>query len=216
MVEKYSHTEATDGKKPKTTEHSRLKDLPTAPGYEWLHEMDKRDDIIRIYVDERHDTMYMHQEGLSAVAKIVISIVMNYVTAGAFSLLSAVMTNLVINTLEARGNLAEGTKRTLSKEGLKSIGRSYVGKLIIGGDFGAADGAGWLANLQNAFMESLNTTLSDYLGRGIVDGDWRVNARRIGLDLLTNTAARFGAKQIGGWRQGTIFDGDAFSYSHSI
>ena len=178
--------------------------------------MDKRDDIIRIYVDERHDTMYMHQKGLSAAAKIVVGIVMNYVTGGTFSLLNIIQTNLVLNTLDSGLDLGKGMVKTFSKEGLKSIGRSYVGKLIIGGDFGAADGADWLANLQNAFMESLNTTLSDYLGRGIVDGDWRVNARRIGLDLLTNTAARFGAKQIGGWRQGTIFDGDAFSYSHSI
>ncbi|MBX3487553.1 MAG: hypothetical protein KF798_06600 [Candidatus Paracaedibacteraceae bacterium] len=113
VVERYSHTEATDGKKPRTKEHSRLKDLPTAPGYEWLHEMDKRDDVIKIYVDERHDTMYMHQEGLSAVAKIVISIVMNYLTGGAFSLLTTVMTSLVTNIIEARGDFGQGMKKTL-------------------------------------------------------------------------------------------------------
>ncbi|MBW8309452.1 MAG: hypothetical protein K0M45_07455 [Candidatus Paracaedibacteraceae bacterium] len=34
----------------------RLKDYSHLPGYEWMKLLDQRDDVVRIYVDERHDS----------------------------------------------------------------------------------------------------------------------------------------------------------------
>ncbi|MBW8308619.1 MAG: HNH/ENDO VII family nuclease [Candidatus Paracaedibacteraceae bacterium] len=80
-VEKHKHTNGS-GKKPKIKESTRLKDLSGIKEYEWLKLLDQRDDVIRVYVDERHETFEARHQGMTAAAKIILTIILTAMTGG--------------------------------------------------------------------------------------------------------------------------------------
>ncbi|AIK97194.1 polymorphic toxin type 17 domain-containing protein [Candidatus Odyssella acanthamoebae] len=81
VTEKHSKA---DGKKDKgrPREWQRLKDYSNLPGYEWMKLLDEREDVVRIYVDERHDSGHFAHQGMTAAAKIIITIIITLCTAG--------------------------------------------------------------------------------------------------------------------------------------
>ncbi len=64
----------------------------------------------------------------------------------------------------------------------------------------AAEAASWTKQLQEAFCESLKTGMANTVASGIVYGNWREQLKEGGINLVTDTAAHFGAAQIGGKR----------------
>ncbi|WP_010299843.1 HNH endonuclease [Candidatus Odyssella thessalonicensis] len=117
VQEKHSRADG-DVDKGKPREWHRFKDYSTQPGYEWMKLLDARDDVIRIYVDEHHDS----------------------------------------------------------------------------------EAASWTKQLQEAFCESLKTGMANTVASGLVYGNWREQLKEAGINLVTDTAAHFGAAQIGGKR----------------
>ncbi|AIK96205.1 hypothetical protein ID47_04755 [Candidatus Paracaedibacter acanthamoebae] len=81
VTEKHSKA---DGKKNKgrPQEWQRLKDFSNTPGYEWIKLLDEREDVVRLYVDERHDSGRFAHQGMTAAAKIIITIIITLCTAG--------------------------------------------------------------------------------------------------------------------------------------
>ncbi|WP_010300455.1 VENN motif pre-toxin domain-containing protein [Candidatus Odyssella thessalonicensis] len=77
------HSRADGNKnKGKPREWQRFKDYSTQPGYEWMKLLDARDDVVRIYVTERHDSGRFASQGMTAAAKIVLSLILTIMTGG--------------------------------------------------------------------------------------------------------------------------------------
>ncbi len=70
VTEKHSHADGKENKC-RPQEWQRLKDFSQTPGYEWMKLLDQREDVVRIYVDERHDSGRFAQQGMSAAARVV-------------------------------------------------------------------------------------------------------------------------------------------------
>ncbi|MBW8309454.1 MAG: hypothetical protein K0M45_07465 [Candidatus Paracaedibacteraceae bacterium] len=265
VTEKHSHA---DGKKNKgrPQEWQRLKDFSQTPGYEWMKLLDQRDDVVRIYVDENHHTSRSAQQGMTAAAKIVVTLVVMMCTGGTGGMFAALgkatavtiggatgaivggvinttlttlARSMIVNTIENRGRVDRAADATFNKESLKSLGAKLIGQVLIGGgptpEANAADLAqtaqevaqetatSWVTDLQDAFTDSLRANMANFVGQGIVYGNWREQLKDAGINTLTDTAAQFGATQLGAGRKEEIeqdlkFDStDMFNYlSHKI
>ncbi|MBW8310324.1 MAG: hypothetical protein K0M45_11950 [Candidatus Paracaedibacteraceae bacterium] len=232
----------------------RLKDYSHLPGYEWMKQLDSRDDVIRVYVDENHQTVESRHQGMSAAAKVVASIVLTICTGGAGSLLtmvtSSLMNSMIINTVDQRGRVDRAAKTTFSKESLKGLGAQILGQVLLSGvdmlgeslskaastttqattqtatqaaTKAATQSVTWVDRFQAALSTSLKTNLANGAARGLVYGNWRDQLKEAGINFVTDTAAQFGAEQIGVGRKGEILQDlkvgeiDLYNYlSHKI
>ncbi|WP_038466427.1 hypothetical protein [Candidatus Odyssella acanthamoebae] len=234
VQEKHSRTDG-DKNQGRPREWQRLKDYSNLPGYEWMKLLDEREDVVRIYVDERHDSGRFAHQGMSAAAKVVASIVLTICTGGAGSLLtmvtSSLMNSMIINTLDQRGRVDRAAKITFSKESLKGLGAQILGQALLSGvdalgetlskaasttaqtatqtvtqatTKAATHSVTWVDRFQKALSTSLKTNLANGAARGLVYGNWRDQLKEAGINFVTDTAAQFGAEQIGVGRKEEI------------
>ena len=87
----------------------------------------------------------------------------------------------------------------------------------------ASQSVTWVDRFQNALSTSLKTNVANCAARGLVYGNWREQAKQFGINTLTDTAAQFGATQLGAGRKEEIEQDlkldstDMFNYlSHKI
>ncbi|MBW8309450.1 MAG: hypothetical protein K0M45_07445 [Candidatus Paracaedibacteraceae bacterium] len=220
--------------------------------------LDQREDVVRIYVDERHDSGRFANQGMSAAAKVVASIVLTICTGGAGSLLtmvtSSLMNSMIINTVDQRGRVDRAAKTTFSKDSLKGLGTQILGQVLLSGidmvgeslskaaatttqataqtatqataqaaTKVASESAAWVDRFQKALSTSLKTNMANGVAKGIVYGKWQDQLKEAGVNFVTDTAAQFGAEQIGVGRKGEILQDlkvgeiDLYNYlSHKI
>jgi hypothetical protein len=244
----------------------RLKDFSNTPGYKWMKLLDARDDVVRIYVDENHQTVHSSQQGMTAVAKIVVTLVVMMCTGGTGGMfatlgkataatiggttgaivgaainttLTTLARSMIVNTIENRGQIDKAAEATFNKDSLKGLGARLIGQALIGGgpsteanlsdlantaqEVAQETATSWVMDLQDAFTDSLKSNMASFVGQGIVYGNWRDQLKEAGINTLTDTAAQFGATQIGAPRLKEIEEDlrtgttDLFNYlSHKI
>ncbi|MBW8309399.1 MAG: hemagglutinin repeat-containing protein [Candidatus Paracaedibacteraceae bacterium] len=227
VIEKHSRADG-DKDKGRPQEWHRIKDLPIGPGYEWLKLLDQREGVIRLYVDERHDSGHFAHQGMTSAAKIVASLVLTICTGGAGSILTILMNSMIINTVDQRGQVDRAAKATFSKESLKGLGAQILGQVLLSGADMLGDtlsktatsaatqtatqaatkvvseSVTWVDRFQTALSSSLKTSMATFAAKGIVYGNWRDQLQEAGINLVTDTAAQFGAAQIGAGRTAEV------------
>ncbi len=185
LVVKKTKTTDASGKKPKIHETSQVKDLSGIPGLEWLKLLDNRDDVLRVYVDERHEITTAKHQGMTAAAKIIASIILTCITGGAGGMFSglaqstaaaiggvtgaivgtAVNTTLTVlcrtmmlNTVEQRGNIGAAGQTTFNKQTLKGLGAKLIGQILIGGGQSPASEASQAAQTATEQIQEATTS----------------------------------------------------------
>ncbi|WP_010304017.1 hypothetical protein [Candidatus Odyssella thessalonicensis] len=211
VTEKHSRADG-DVDKGRPREWKRLKDYSNKPGYEWLKLLDERDDVTRVWVDERHDSgRFAHQE-MSKAAKIVVSLIANYFIPGLGGLLGVALktfaASFVVNAVNQRGHLDRAAKDTFNKQGMKQFYKNLIRYSILGdGSTSGSQGiqaSSCLEEFSQRLVNNLAPTLVDFMADGLIDKDW--DLKKAGINWVANTATEQGLSKIGGWRKGTLTD----------